>query len=267
MNDLWLYGRYIANGLRAQMLYPTAFLLRFFSQFVITITEFGGLYAFFARFHHIRGWHFPEIALFYGVVSTAFSLAEMTSKGFDLFGGQFVKTGDFDRILLRPRTATLQLAAFDFGFTTIGRLLQGFVALTIAFALVDIHWTPEKAALLLWAISGGVALFWAILVLQATLAFWTVESLEITNTLTYGGIEAAQYPLDIYAAWFRKFLIFVVPIGCVVYFPVATILGRSDMTGAPAWIGAISPLAGFAFLTLTFAAWRQGVRHYTSTGS
>jgi hypothetical protein len=39
------------------------------------------------------------------------------------------------------------------------------------------------------------------------------------NAPSYGGIEAAQYPLDIYTAWFRKFLIFIVPIGCVVYFP------------------------------------------------
>jgi len=267
MNSLALYGRYIASSLRAQMLYPTAFLLRFATQFIITITEFGGLYAFFARFHHIGGWTFPQIALFYGVVSTAFSLAEMTSKGFDLFGSQFVKTGMLDRVLLRPRTLTLQLSVFDFGFTTIGRLLQGFVALVVAMALLHLQWTPEMFALLLWAISGGVALFWGILVLQATLAFWTVESLEIVNALTYGGIEAAQYPLDIYAAWFRKFLIFIVPIGCVVYFPVANILGRAEMTGAPACVGALTPLAGFAFLAVAFTAWRQGVRHYTSTGS
>ena len=64
-----------------------------------------------------------------------------------------------------------------------------------------------------------------ILILQATLAFWTIESLEIANTLTYGGVEAAQYPLDIYSRWFRDFLIFVVPIGCVGYFPIVRILG------------------------------------------
>ena len=37
--------------------------------------------------------------------------------------------------------------------------------------------------------------------LQATLAFWTVDSLEVAKTLTYGGVEAGQYPLDIYARW------------------------------------------------------------------
>jgi len=78
MSDASLYLRYVANCLRAQMLYPTAFLLRFASQFLITISELGGLFALFARFKHIGSWHFAEIALFYGAVSTSFALAEMT---------------------------------------------------------------------------------------------------------------------------------------------------------------------------------------------
>ncbi len=267
MGEFALLLRYIKNGLRAQMLYPTAFLLRFVTQFTVTIVEFGGLWALFARFGHVRGWTFPEIALFYGVVSTSFSLVDMSTRGFDLFGPQFVKTGAFDRVLLRPRSATVQLMAFDFGFTSIGRLLQGLVAVAVAVALLDIDWTAARITLVLWSIAGGAALFAGILILQATLAFWTVESLEIVNAITYGGVEAAQYPLDIYAAWFRKFLIYVVPLGCVVYFPIAAVLGRSDMTGASAWLGAVSPFAGFAFLGLAFAAWRGGIAHYTSTGS
>lgn len=267
MNAFALYLSYIRNCLRAQMLYPTAFLLRFGSQFVITITEFGGLYALFVRFNQIRGWTFPEIAVFYGVVSIAFAVADTTCRGFDLFGPQFVKTGLFDRVLLRPRAATLQLMGFEFGFTSLGRVLQGAIALAIGIALLNVHWDLGKALLLVWSTAGGVALFVAILLLQATLSFWTVESLEIVNTLTYGGIEAAQYPLDVYADWFRKFLTFVVPLACVIYFPVADVLGRSDTAGIAPWVGVMTPLAGFVFLAVAFSAWRIGVRHYTSTGS
>src|ERR1700710_348006 len=109
MSEFALFLRSIRGCLRAQMLYPTAFLLRLVTQFTVTIVEFAGLWALFARFGHIKGWSFAEIALFYGVVSTAFSLVDMSTRGFDMFGPQFVKTGDFDRILLRPRPATTQL--------------------------------------------------------------------------------------------------------------------------------------------------------------
>ena len=54
MSGLHLYWRYLVNGLRAQMLYPTAFMLRLVTQFLVTIVEFGGLYALFARFNQVE---------------------------------------------------------------------------------------------------------------------------------------------------------------------------------------------------------------------
>jgi ABC-type uncharacterized transport system permease subunit len=90
----------------------------------------------------------------------------------------------------------------------LGRLVQGFAVLALATSLVPIDWDAAAVATAVWAVAGGVALFSGILVLQASLAFWTVESLEVANVLTYGGVQAAQYPLNIYAAWFRHLLTF-----------------------------------------------------------
>jgi ABC-2 type transport system permease protein len=53
----------------------------------------------------------------------------------------------------------------------------------------------------------------------------------------------------------------------VAYYPALAVLGKPDPLGAPAWLGWVSPLAGFAFLWLASGAWRLGVRHYASTGS
>jgi ABC-2 type transport system permease protein len=141
------------------------------------------------------------------------------------------------------------------------------VVLGIAVALLDLSWGVREVALLCAAVAGGVALFLGVVVLQATLAFWTVESLEVANTLTYGGVFAAQYPIEIYSRWFREFFTFVVPLSCVAYFPIVGILGINDPLGAPTWILHASPLAGFLFLAASLAIWRLGVRHYTSTGS
>ena len=62
-------------------------------------------------------------------------------------------------------------------------------------------------------------------------------------------------------------LTFAVPLACVAYYPVLLILGKADPLGAPAWVGVVSPLAGFVFLALAFGAWRVGLRRYASTGS
>jgi ABC-2 type transport system permease protein len=267
MNALRLYGRYVAVSLRAQMQFPVAFIATSVGAFAATIVDFIAIWALFTRFRQIEGWGFEEIALFYGVIGVAFALADAFTRGFDIFGTQFVQTGDFDRILVRPRSTVLQLLGYELRATRIGRLAQGMLAWGVGMNLSGIEWTLGAWATLLFAVAGGVALFSGILVMQATLAFWTVESLEIANTLTYGGVEAAQYPLDIYARWFRTFLTFVVPLGCVSYFPVAVVLGHADRTGIAPWLGRLTPALGFAFFGLSLIVWRFGVRRYTSTGS
>jgi ABC-2 type transport system permease protein len=249
------------------MQYPASFVLTSLGAFLATGVDFIGLSALFARFKQVAGWHFGEVALFYGVIGVSFALADALTRGFDVFGEQFVKTGDFDRVLVRPRSTVLQLLGYEFRATRIGRLAQAAVVWVIAGRLTNIAWTWDVWATLCFAVAGGVALFAGILVLQATLAFWTTESLEIANTLTYGGVEAAQYPLDLYARWFRSFLTFVVPLACVSYFPVAAVLGHADRTGLSPALLHLTPMLGFVFLGVALWIWRFGVRHYTSTGS
>ncbi len=267
MNALGLYRRYVGASLRAQMQYPGSFLMISIGQFVATFVEFVGIWALFRRFGQIRGWSFAEIALFYGTINVSFALADAISRGFDVFGTEFVRTGNFDRLLLRPRATTLQLLGYELRLNRVGRLMQGVLVLGIATHLLGIEWDVRKLALIVAAVAGSVVLFVGILILQATLAFWTIESLEIANTLTYGGVEAAQYPLDIYSRWFRNFLIFVVPIGCVSYFPILRLLGHRGPWQAPGWLLDGAPLCGVLFLLMSLCVWRIGVRHYTSTGT
>lgn len=267
MNPLRLYGRYAAVSVAGQMQYPGAFAILASAQFANTLVGFVGVWALFARFGQVGGWTLGQIALFYGTITMAFGLADIVSRGFDVFGPEFVKTGNFDRLLLRPRSTALQLAGFELRLTALGRVAQGALVLAIGVALAPVRWTAWDAVLIAWAIAGGIAIFYGLLILQATLSFWTVESLEVANIVTYGGMEAGQYPLDIYARWFRDFLTFVVPIGCVGYLPLTAVLGRPNAFGAPAWLAAASPLVGWAFLGLSLWVWGFGVRRYTSTGS
>ncbi len=267
MNALFLLGRYMSASLRAQMQYPAGTILLAVGSFVATILDLVAIWVLFARFGAVDGWRFGDVAMFFGLISISFAIADFLSRGFDMLGTEFIKTGNFDRILLRPRTATLQLMGHNFRFNRAGRLAQGLVVTVIGTQSLGFHWTVPAIALALWTIAGGVALFVGLMVIQGALAFWTTESLEVMNLLTYGGVQAAQFPLGLYEKWFRNFLIFVVPIGCVAYFPVLAILGKPDPLGTPSWLLPLTPLAGFAFLGLSFLAWRAGVAKYTSTGS
>lgn len=264
MSLLW---RYFIASMRAQAQYPGSTIMLAIGQFSATIIDIFAVWALFDRFGSVGGWRFGDVAFFYGLVSIAFSFADFLTRGFDVLGSEFIRTGNFDRLLLRPRSLTLQLVGHDFRISRFGRTLQGLIVLAIGTADLGFVWDAHAIGLALWTIAGGVALFAGLLVLQGTMAFWTTESLEAMNLLTYGGVQAAQFPLSIYAGWFRNFLIFVIPLGCVAYFPILAILGKPDPLGAPDWILPFTPLAGFLFLAASFVAWSFGVSKYTSTGS
>lgn len=267
MSDLRLLLRLIGASIRAQGQYPGSAIMLTIGQFLATAIEVLAVWALFDRFGSVYGWKFGEVAVFYGLVHVMFAIADVLGRGFDVLGTDFVRTGEFDRVLLRPRAATLQLIGHEFRISRAGRLVQGLGVLLIGVQFAGIKWTAGTIGLTLWAISGGVALFFAVLVLQGTMSFWTIQSLEVANVLTYGGVQAAQFPLNLYNGWLRGTLTFVLPLACVAYFPVLSILEQPDPLGSPAWFGPIAPVAGFIFLGLSFLAWRFGVRHYTSTGS
>ena len=263
MDSLGLYRRYLRQSMRAQLQYRTSFVLQTVSYFLLTAIEFLGIWALFARFGSLRGWTLPEVALFYGTINVAFAIADALGRGFDVFSVQ-VKSGDFDRILLRPRTAVLQLFGFEVTLRRIGRVSQGLVVLGYGVALLGIYRHPVWLLLICYSLASSVVLFLALFVIQATVSFWTVESLEIMNTMTYGGVDAAQYPMSIYRRLFRGIFTFLVPLLCVCYLPLSTVIGRGEW--AP-WLAWTAPLSGFAFFGVALLFWRFGVRHYTSTGS
>lgn len=266
MDNIKLYFKYIKFSIESQLQYKASFIMMSIGHFLITFIEFLGIWVLFERFGDIQGFTFPEAALFYGIVHIAFSITEGWTRGFDIFP-RLVRTGDFDRILLRPRSTVLQILGHDIQIMRIGRFAQGLVVLIWSILKLNIKWTISKSILLVGSIIGGNFLFSGMIVLQATLSFWSVQSLEIVNSFTYGGVQAAQYPISIYKPWFRKILIYIIPLATVNYFPAMSILGKVDSFNYPSWLGWVSPLFGFMFFIFSLLIWKFGVRHYTSTGS
>jgi hypothetical protein len=120
LEPLRMYGRYLGISIRGQMQYRGAFVLSSLGQAVIITAELVGVWALFARFGALPGWSFPQVAFFYGFANGAFAIADALTTGFDRFGATHVKSGDFDRLLVRPRSTVLQLAGQDFALKRIG---------------------------------------------------------------------------------------------------------------------------------------------------
>lgn len=258
-----LSWKFMSLSLRSQMQYPASFMMLTVSHFIGTFVDILGVWILFDRFHMIKGWTLPEVGLIYGIVHISFSFAELFSRGFDTFS-QMVKSGDFDRLLLRPISPLFQVAVSEVRAMRIGRLLQSLIILfwsgyKLSFFLFSIH-----TFIIIFSILGTTALFYGIFILQATVSFWTIETLELMNIATYGSVFTGQYPMNIYNKSFRLIFTLIIPVACVVYYPIATLLHHETI---PFWFAMFLPLVGGAFLYLACKIWRFGVQRYRSTGS
>lgn len=258
-----LYFKYLLILFKSQMQYRTSFWLLSFGQFFIPFSVFAGLYFLFERFGQIQGWSFYEVALSFGVIHMAFAISECFARGFDAFSS-LVAGGDFDRLLVRPRSTVVQVMGSKFEFTRIGRLAQSLIVLLWAISSLPIEWTALKIVTLMLMIASGVFIFTGIFMLAATLCFWTIQGLEVANIFTDGGREMAQYPLNIYQEWVTRFFTFVIPFGCVNYLPLLYLLDKTDGSGE---LYMLAPVAGIFFILPCLLVWHIGVRHYRSTGS
>lgn len=258
-----LYLQYLLILFKSQMQYRTSFWLLTLGQFFVPFSVFAGLYFLFERFGQIKGWDFFEVALCFSIIHMAFAISECFSRGFDAFSS-LVVNGQFDRVLVRPRSTVIQVLGSQFEFTRFGRLLQSIIVLAWAVSHIATDWTLLKVITLMLMVLSGVFIFTGIFMLAATLSFWTIQGLEVANIFTDGGREMSQYPLDVYKKWVTRVFTFIIPFGCVNYLPLLYILDRKD---GHTWLYMTSPLAGFLFIIPCLLIWHFGVRHYRSTGS
>ena len=266
---LGCYRRLLGAQLRSQLQYRTSFILDVLATLLVTLTEFGAVALVFGRFGELDGWTLGEVAFLYGLVELSFGLMDMVFAGFDPARfGQEVRKGTFDRLLLRPLPLTWQVLGSDLTLRRVGRVALGVGIFALALNLNPLVWTAVKLFYLPFVILGMVLFFGGLFVIGSTVTFWTVESFEAMNILTYGGSYLISYPMSIYQAWLRRIFTFrdssyffeLLP-GAL--FPKQTRPFRVSLTFAPF----VAPLAGGAVFAAALAFWRFGLEHYHSTGS
>jgi viologen exporter family transport system permease protein len=263
---LALYARLIGAQIRSQLQYRASFALDLAGAFLISFLDFVAVLVIFHNVPQLAGWSVREIAFLYATSAISFALVDLVIGHLDLFP-RMIRDGDFDVILVRPRGTLFQVVASDFALRRLGKGLQGAAVLVWALAGLDIEWGAGRAAMVAVMVVAGAAIFAAVWVAGACIAFWTVEGGEFTNAFTYGGNFLTQYPIDIYSAWARRFLAYFVPMAFVCYFPALYVLDKPDPLGLPRALQFLSPAVALAAAVVAGTLWRAAVRRYRSVGS
>lgn len=260
-DSIRLYMHYVSLNLRSAMQHKASFFLQITGQLITSMTTFLGITFMFMRFEQVAGYTYSDVLVCFSIVVLQFSLSEMFARGFDTFSS-LVRKAEFDRVLVRPRSAILQVLGTRFEFTRIGRLLQALIVFAYGVTAARVKWTALRVLTLISMLLGGSLLFSGLYLVYAAFCFFTLEGLEFMNIFTDGAKEYGKYPIDVYGESMKKFATFVVPYTLVQYYPLQLLIGRSDR-----WIYALYPLGTVFFLAASYAFWRFGVHRYTSAGS
>lgn len=256
-----IYFKYLSILLKSRMQYKASFFMTIIGQFLVSFTAFLGVYFMFMRFNSVNGFELSEILICFSVMLMSFSVAECFVRGFDVFP-RLIKSGELDRILIRPRGVIFQVLTSNVDFSRVGRLAQSVLMLCIAIPKSGIEWTLDKIVTVILMVLGGVAVFSGLFVLYAGISFFTIEGLEFMNIFTDGSREFGKYPLSIYGDGVLRFYTYIIPIALFQYYPFLYLIGRTDNFGM-----SLLPLLGFVFIIPCYCFFRFGLMRYKSTGS
>jgi ABC-2 type transport system permease protein len=262
MNGLKIYLKHIRINLLSGLQYK-GWPLTMLQVLLVVVTDPIGMLFMFSRFGSIGVWSMERILLIYALAVTSFGLAESFCRGFDYFPWRMIRTGDFDRILLRPCPLTIQIAGSYFHLHRLSRVIGGLGIVIWCLWKQGVNLGFTDIIMFLSAFAGGFLTYSGVFILTSGLAFFTIKGLDWIFILTNASYQVARCPVDHMPRFLRNMFTFFMPMLVISYYPASAVCGW----GESYWKGFLALPAGLAFLTFSLFVWRFGVRHYKSTGS
>lgn len=259
--NLTLYAKYASVCTQSVMQYKLSFLLMIIGRFILAFCELIAIKFLFSGFTQIKGYTYGDVLLCFSVIQMSFTFAELFGNGFKVFSGM-VRNGEFDRMMLRPRSLILQVMGTRFEVGRTGPLLTALITLVLGIMHSRITWNVMTIWTIVAMIIGGTLLFIGLFMLEASFCFFSIEDTSLINVLTYGAKTHGKYPIDIYGKGIQRFCTYVIPYTLIQYYPLQFLLGKTGN-----WKLAFCPLGIIVFLFICNFIWRFGVKRYKSCGS
>ncbi|NTU79123.1 MAG: ABC transporter permease [Chloroflexales bacterium] len=256
-----LYWAFLLNRLKILMEYRLNFLIGASSTLVLEATSLLALWVVVRQVPDLNGWTLDEILLIYGLLVLAKSISHMFADNLWTLGWAYIRSGQFDRFLVRPIDPLFHLLADRFCHDGIGNFVIGSALVAKAWAGLAIPVTALNLTYLGLAVLSGGAIFIALNLITAVSAFWITNSIPVI-LVVFNTSEFAKYPLAIYPRAIGILMTWLIPYGFASFYPASYLMGRD--VGAVAWLG---PPVAVALGFVAYRFWQFGLRHYVGSGS
>jgi ABC-2 type transport system permease protein len=263
---MWgVYRRYWRVNVLTTLEYRENFVMWLLFTMVYHGAAIAALWIVLQRFPSMNGWSFRDMAFLYALWMLAHAIHNTL---FSTVGEipEWIRDGEFDRLLVRPLDALFQAIA------TPGQIFPDELVLALITFVAATWYSGVRidAAFVVFVplvVAGGALIDLAINLIIATAAFWFVQVDALRWIVMQLEQEFTRYPITIYNRGVRLLLTFVCPFAFMNYFPARYFLGKGGSgLGLPPAVGLLTPLIGLAFVAIAYAFWRAGLDRYQGVG-
>jgi ABC-2 type transport system permease protein len=258
---LSLYRSFVLQRFKILMEYRVNFIIGASSTIFLQISSLLTIWVVMSQIPSLNGWSLNQILLIYGLITLAKSINHMFADNLWTLGRQYIRTGAFDRFLVRPINPLFHLLADRFCHDGIGNFLVGVALVAISLKELQIPLTPMTLLYLALTVISGGLIFIALNLITGTSAFWIMDAVPVMRVV-FDNHLFAQYPLNIYPKAIGILLTWLIPYGFASYYPATNIMGLQSP-----WFAWLGPLVAILLLLCAYQVWKVGLRHYTGTGS
>jgi ABC-2 type transport system permease protein len=256
-----LYWTFLIQRLKVLMEYRANFLIGVASTLFLQLSGILTIWVVMRQVPSLNGWSFEEVLLIYGLVTVAKSINHMFADNLWTIGRVYIRSGGFDRFLVRPIDPLFHLLADRFCQDGLGNFLIGLLLVIVAGTPLGIFASAIKIIYLVIAVLSGGLIFIALNLITCVSSFWILDSVPVTRAV-FDNHLFAQYPLTIYPKAIGIVLTWLIPYGFASFYPATYLLGRD--ASLVVWLG---PVVAIVLLVIGYRFWRFGLKHYAGTGS
>jgi len=265
MEEVKIYIQMALASIKSRMEYKASFIIFLFTIFAFYVAQVLAITAIIFRFQSIGGWSMGEMAFLYSLLVLSQGLVACGFGGLLDFG-TLIRTGNFDRAMIRPLSPLIQVLMNDFDLTGFVHVVLGILAVSIANSFLQIKWDALKIFVLVLVVLGGSCILASIRILIASVAFWAVENSSLIHLFVFSSREFLLYPMNIYSKGVKFLLTFLIPLGFINFYPAHFFLNKDTSSlFHPYFIFGTFPV-GISILILSLYVWKLGQNAYESAG-
>lgn len=260
---LKLYRVFLACAIKSKLVYKKDTIISIISFFISDTCQLLSLYLIIKNIPSLNGWGMYELAFMYGFSMFPKALDHFFTDALWMIGYFYVKTGELDRMLIRPVNPLFHAVAEVFQPAAMGELIMGIGLMIISIPKVHIIYSFGNIVLLLVAVIFGAVIFSALKLITCSVALWTKVSGQLVQ-IVYNMNDFAKYPVSIYNKAFRFVLSYIIPFALFISVPVE-IFFKGNYNP---WIVSIEIiLVSVVLTTIGMLIWNKGIKKYESSGT